>query len=164
MVNTSSLPFHDFSPVSSATKIIIFSFLRQCIKNGNKSCTFLLLNSGCKVNFQDEHGRTELFLAIHYKRLLMVQKLTENPFLDVNISDEHHKTPLMKSCEMGNSKYFIIYIVYTRFTSLELHVLNKIKLTIVLDQASHKTRRTIQEIVILVENQTSFFLKTNKSS
>ena len=86
-----------FFLISSGTTALTFA-----IRNGNLAAVKeLLKHPGINVNYQSKHGENALFEAVSYKRKDIVDLLLSHPQCEVDLVDQHDRTPFLVSCQYG---------------------------------------------------------------
>ena len=79
---------------SSGTTALTFA-----IRNGNLAAVKeLLKHPAINVNYQSKHGENALFEAVSYKRKDIVDLLLSHPQCEVDLVDQHDRTPFLVSC------------------------------------------------------------------
>ena len=63
-------------------------------------------NSRINLNYQSKHGENGLFEAVSYKRMDIVEMLLNHQNCEVDIVDQHDRTPFLVACQYGYSKNY----------------------------------------------------------
>ena len=76
----------------------------------------LIRHARININYQSKHGENALFEAVSYKRKDIVDILLENCNCQVDIVDQHDRTPFLVACQYGyvvqNGYWYIVNYGY----------------------------------------------------
>ena len=76
--------------------------LTYAIRNGNvMAVKELIKHPRININYQSKHGENALFEAVSYKRKDIVDILLQNSTCEVDIVDQHDRTPFLVACQYG---------------------------------------------------------------